>query len=139
VIWSNLELIDIADTIGDLIDKAIDFIVDTLLGPLPDWVKDIVEAIFHGVSHFIRALLNLPVDLQNWLSTLLRTSLDLWDLLIQVIANHFQDKIVLASFDDPMEIMAQAPGPPLLPRVTAPIADLQVAFQPSELVMGVTA
>jgi hypothetical protein len=135
----NIELVNIGDTIGDLINGLIKKLVDAALSLLPDWAKDVVDALLGGIADFIRSLLNLPAELQDWLSTLLRTSLDPIDFILQTLINHFQDDIILYHINDPVEVLAKEETPVQLPAVTMPIKSLDLSVAPQEFIIGVTA
>jgi hypothetical protein len=137
-VWQQVQLIDVADTIGDLIDDLISEFVDSLLSFLPDWARAIIDAVLHGVANFIRALLSLPADLVDWLSNLLRVSLDPFDLIFQLLADYFQKKLSLYELDDPITLLSTETQPVPLPAVTAPVTDLVTCVQADEFVIGVS-
>jgi hypothetical protein len=138
VVWTNIQPLDIADTVGDFIDDVVAKLVDEALSFLPDWAKDVVDAIVHGIASFVRGLLSLPADLISWLDNLLRVSLNPFDLIVQILVNHFQNDLRLYSIDDPMEILPKQTSPVLLPAVTIPIGSLDTRVDAVELVVEVT-
>ena len=136
--WQQVQIIDVADTVGDLIDDLISEFVDALLSFLPDWARAIIDAVLHGVANFIRALLSLPADLVDWLSNLLRFSLDPFDLIFKLLVDYFQKKLSLYELDDPITLLTKETQPVLLPAVTAPVTDLVTSVQADEFVIGVS-
>jgi hypothetical protein len=130
--------VDIADTVGDLIERAIDNFIDVVLGPLPDWAKDLVRAILGPLDDFIRGLLDIGDDIDEWLTNLLGVSLGLIDTIINAVADFFANQQPLFSFEDPLQILGPEPPPPLPPLlnpVKIPIRDVTVAINSAELVV----
>ena len=64
-LWVDVDPIDIADTVGDLLEAAVDAVIDGLLGWLPDWAKDLIRAILGPVIDIIRAILDIPTTSRN--------------------------------------------------------------------------
>jgi hypothetical protein len=137
IVWSNIDLIDLAATAGDLIDGLIQRLIDEAFGFLPDWARDIVDAILQGIANLIRRLLSIPNDVVDWLDNLLRTSLTPFNLIVQLLEDFFENKLVIYAIDDPMEILA-ADAVNGLPAVKTPIAAFDVAVQADEATIGVT-
>lgn len=135
----DLDLIDIADTVGDLLENAADAAVDNLLGFLPGWARSIIKAILGAVIDVIRAILDIGDDIQEWLSDLLNVSLGLFDLILQFVADYFGAKNPLYQLEDPYPILGAANnpnggGPPLVP-VKIPIRDLTVFNDDAEMIL----
>ena len=138
IVWTNVQPLDIADTVGDLIDGIVTQLVNDALSFLPDWAKDIVDAVVHGIASFIRGLLSLPTDLVAWLDNLLRVSLDPFSLIIQVLVDHFQNDLALYTINDPLEVLKAETTPVALPSVTIPVSNLDLSVAAVEFVIGVT-
>jgi len=138
VVWQELQLLDIADTVADLIDGLITNLVNDALGFLPDWAKDIIDELVGGLANLIRGLLSLPTDLQAWLSNLLRVSLDPFDFIVQLVENYFQNDLSLYSLNDPMAVLPKQTTPVALPAVTMPITNVSIDVDATEVVIGVT-
>ena len=118
----DIDVFDIADIIGDLLEDAIDAAVDTLLGFLPGWARDLVKAILGPLVDLVRDVLDLPDDIEEWLSDLLGTSLGLLDVIVTAVLDHFLAEPVF-EFEDPYPILDAAGG--LIP-VKIPVADFDV-------------
>jgi len=138
--WVDVDLIDIADTVGDLLENAVRAVIDGLLGWLPGWAKDIIWAIIGPVIDLIRAILDIPDDIQEWISDLLNVSFGLIDIIGQVVLDYFAAKTPLYSLEDPYPILDSAdnPNPPdpnrLIP-VKIPIRDLAVFNNDVEMIL----
>jgi hypothetical protein len=130
-IWLDIDLIDISDTVGNILDKIIDTVVDGLLGWLPGWARDLIKAILGSLSALIRKLLDIADDIDEWLSNLLGVSLGIFDLILQIVGEFFADKTPIFGLEDPYPIMDYSPPIPLIP-VKIPIRDLGVVIRDTE-------
>lgn len=136
----DIDLIDIADTVGDLLENLIDAAIDGLLGFLPGWARDIIKAILGPVVDLIRAILDIPDDIQEWISDLLNVSFGLLDIVAQFVIDYFGDRTPLAEIEDPYPILPAAAnpnptGPSQLVPVKIPIRDLSVSNDDVEMVL----
>ena len=77
----DLQIIDIADSAGDLFKNLFDAAIDGLLGGIPDWAKDLLKGIFGSIDDMIRYVLDIPDDIAGWLLDVL-TSLGVFDVLL---------------------------------------------------------
>ena len=127
----DIDVFDIADIIGDLLEDAIDAAVDTLLGFLPSWARDLVKAILGPLVDLVRDVLDLPDDIEEWLSDLLGTSLGLLDVIVTAVLDHLLAEPVF-EFEDPYPILDAAGG--LIP-VKIPVADFNVHVTDDEMVV----
>jgi hypothetical protein len=135
--WLDIDLIDIADSAGNLIDQLIDALVDRVLAPLPGWARGIVKAILHGVTSIIRTILDIGDDIGEWLSNLFNVSLDLFSFVVDEVASYFADKFALFAFPDPFPMLpaeSSAIGPPLVP-VLINIVNPSITISDTELVL----
>jgi hypothetical protein len=140
----DVDIIDVADTVGDLLDEAIEGLVDGLLGGLPDWAKDLIKAILGPVVDVVRAILDIGDDIQEWITDLLDVSFGLLDLIAQFLADYFAEENPLFEVEDPYPVLDKAPNPnnrsgePPLPEllpVKLPIRDLTVFNNDVEMVL----
>ncbi len=127
----DIDLFDFADIAGDLLEAALDTAIDQLLGPLPGWAKDLVKAIFGPVIDLVRAILDLPDDLDEWLSDLFGVSLGLGDLVTQVLLDYFARQYPISVVEDPFPILGPSNG--LIP-VKVPLRDFAVRVTDDEMV-----
>jgi hypothetical protein len=104
-IWLDVDLIDVADTVGNILDAAIDSAVDGLLGWLPGWAKDLIKAILGPIVDLVRAILDIGDDIDEWLSNLLGVSIGILDFVATVVADHFANKHPIFEFEDPFPIL----------------------------------
>jgi hypothetical protein len=140
----DFDIVDVADTVGDLLDEAIEAAVDILLGPLPDVIKDLVEAVLGSLVDVIRAILDIGDDLQEWLMDLLDVTLGVVNIIVLFITKYFAEENPLYELEDPYPLLKKAPNPndqpgqPPLPElvpVKIPIRDLTVFNNDFELVL----
>lgn len=128
-LWHDLDLVDAADTVGDLLNKVVSFFVDKLLSFLPEWAKEIIKKAFGNLEKFIRKLLDLGDDAGEWLSKILNTSIGVLDLLIQAIYRIFDKDFKVFELDDPYEILEAKDN---LNAVKIPIDNLKVEIDTSD-------
>ncbi|HVQ08681.1 MAG TPA: hypothetical protein VMS43_09625 [Allosphingosinicella sp.] len=136
--YIDIDFIDIADTVGNLIDKMVDAAVDALLGFLPGWARSLVKAILGSFTDLIRNILDIPDDVGEWLSNLLGVSLGLFDFAIHMVLEHFADKYPVFAFNDPYPILPATGGPggtTLVP-VLMPVVSPAVTVTKDELVIS---
>ncbi len=112
--WLDLDIIDFADTIGNILDSIIDNFINGIFGGLPGWARDILSWLLHGISDIIRGILDIGDDIDEWLSDLLGVSFGLFDFILEKVTNHFSSQFPLYEVDTPYPIL---PGtsPVLLP------------------------
>lgn len=136
----DIDPIDIADTVGDLLEAAVNAAIDNLLFFLPGWARDIVKAILGPVIDVIRTILDIADDIQEWISDLLHVSFGLLDIIAQFIIDYFGDRTPLASIEDPYPLLPATAnpnnfGPPMLIPVKVPIRSLTVFNTDAEMVL----
>jgi len=136
----DVDVFDIADIVGDLLENLLDAAVDNLLGFLPGWAKSIIRGIFGPIINVVRVILDLPDDIQEWISDLLNVSFGILDFILQLIADYFANKYPLHQIEDPFPILDATPNPnpgapaSLVP-VKIPIRDLLVFNNDLEMIL----
>jgi hypothetical protein len=103
--WVDIDIIDISDTIGNILDKIVDDFINTVFAGLPDWAKDVLSWLLHGINDIIRDILDIGDDMDEWVSDLLGKSFGLFDLIIEKVANHLFSKNPLFEIDSPYAIV----------------------------------
>lgn len=131
-VWLDLDLIDISDTVGNILDQAIDNIVDGLLGWLPGWARDLIKAILGPIADLIRAILDIGDDLDEWLSNLLGVSIGLFDFVLTIVADYFAERYPIFSFEDPYPILDYSGA--LIP-VKVPLRDVDATVNDDEMIL----
>jgi hypothetical protein len=136
----DVDPIDIADTVGDLLEAAVDAVVDGLLGFLPSWARNFIKGLLGPIIDLIRAILDIPDDIQEWVSDLLNVSFGLLDIIAQFVLEYFANKTPLTFIEDPFPILEavanpNGPPPPMLVPVKIPIRDLTVFNTDVEMVL----
>lgn len=127
----DLDIIDIADTVGDLVENLIDAAIDTLLGGAPSWVKDLVKAILGPIDDIIRFILDIPDDIGEWLLDLL-TDLGVFDGLLDAFNGFLTDMVPPLEVEDPYPVLPAAGS--LIP-VKIPIDYLGVRINTDEMII----
>jgi hypothetical protein len=103
----DLQIIDIADTVGDLFKNLFDAAIDGLLGGLPDWAKDLLKLGFGTIDDMIRFILDIPDDIGQWLLDVL-TSLGVFDVLLAGVYNYLANNLPALEIDDPFEALGKS-------------------------------
>jgi len=127
----DLDIIDIADTVGDLVENLIDSAIDNLLGGFDDWVKDLFKAVLGPIDDILRFVLDIPDDVGEWLLDFL-TGLGVFDLLLGALNGFLTDLLPPIEILDPLPVLPAAGG--LIP-VKIPIEYLGVRINTDEMVI----
>lgn len=130
--WIDLDIIDIADSVGNLLDSIIDNFINGIFGGLPGWAKDILSWLLHGISDIIRGILDIGDDISEWISDLLGVSFGLFDFLLQAIGNYISSSHPLYQISNPYPIIA-GNNPVLIP-----IENIATDITNDEFVINVT-
>jgi len=136
--WVDIDLIDIADTAGNLVDLFIDTIVNTLFGFLPGWARDLIAAVLGPIGDLVRAILDIGDDIDEWLSNLFGVSFGLFDFAAQLVLDYFAAQTPIFEFNDPypmLPVQQPAGSPPLVP-VLIPVLSPGVTVSDTELVIS---
>ena len=120
----DLDIIDIADTVGDILDAALDAAISAL--GLPGWVSDITSSIVD----LIRGLLDIPDDLGEWLQNLIFDTLGVEVTIETYITQWLADSMPILALEDPLPAFP-ADGP-LIP-VKIPIEYLGASVDDDEI------
>lgn len=136
----DIDPLDFADTVGDLLEAAVEKAILDLL-PLPGWAKDLILAILGPIIDLIRAILDLPDDIGEWLSDLLGVSLGLLNSIAQFLADYFAEKNPIHEFEDPLPVLEEQAialltgGVLTLIPVKIPVRDLTVRVNTDEMIL----
>ena len=128
----RFELIDIADLVGDFLTNAMNALIDRILGWIPAILRNAIRAILGPIIALIRRLLDIPDQFMEWLSRLLRVSLNCWDFIITELADIFRQQMPLHEFDDPFPIIE---GDGSLGPVVVPITDMRSRVTDDEIIL----
>lgn len=137
----DIDLFDFPDIVGNLIEDALTAAVTAIIPG--GWVRDLILAIIGGISDLIRTILDIPDEIEEWLSDLFNISFGLIDLLLQLVGEVFGTCVALYRVDDPFEIMPKETttalllnhAPVELVPVTVPIRDLTATVNDVEMVI----
>ena len=127
----DLQIIDVADTVGDIFKNLFDAAIDGLLGGLPDWAKDLLKGIFGSIDDMIRFVLDIPDDIAGWLMDVL-TSLGVFDVLLAGVYDYLANNLPALEIDDPFKALDQAG--PLIP-VMIPIEFIGIKINSNEMII----
>ena len=126
----DLDLFDFPDIIGDLFE---DLLTAAISAIIPGgWVRDLLLAIIGGIADLIRWILDIPDEIDEWLSDLFNVSFGLGDLILTLIADFLAACNPVFGFDQPFEVLPAAGG--LIP-VAVPIQNLNVRVDDDEMVV----
>jgi hypothetical protein len=120
----DLDIIDVADTIGDLFHNLITNAIVSLLSSLglPDWAISFIDTVLGGIEGIIRNILDIGDDVGEFILSLISNVglfQDLIDKLAQFIA------LTILELKDPLEVLEGNSTIPLIP-VKLPIEFLDV-------------
>ena len=125
----QIDIIDIADTVGDLFHNLITNAIDNLMSGFPQWAKDLVDAILGGTEDIIRTVLDIPDDIGEWILDLIG-NLGIWQDLIDALAEYIA--LTIFELEDPYPIL---PADGALIPVKLPIEFLDIAVNTDEMVI----
>ena len=124
-----LDIVDIADTVGDLFNTLVTNSIDALISGLPGWAQDLVNAVLGGVDDIIRTVLGIPDDIVEWLGEII-SNIGIWQDLIDALAQYIS--ITIFELDDPLTIL---PAQNSLIPVQIPVQFIGISVDSSELVL----
>lgn len=127
----DIDIIDIADTVGDLVENAVDAAIDGLLSGFPDWAKDVFKFLFGPLDDFIRFALDIPDDVGEWLLDAL-TDLGVFDVLLTALNGFLTTLVPPLEIEDPFPIL---PAEGVLIPVKLPIEFIGVRITGDEMVI----
>ncbi|MGI0006058.1 MAG: hypothetical protein ACREAO_02960 [Nitrososphaera sp.] len=125
----DLDIIDIADTAGDLFHNLIVNAIDNLMSGFPQWAKDLVDFVLGGVEDIIRTVLDIPDDIGEWLLDMIG-NLGIFESLVDALSQYIA--FTLFELEDPYPVLP-ADGP-LIP-VKLPIEFLGITVNTNEMVI----
>ena len=136
----DVDPIDVADTVGDILEDAVNALVDELLSGFPDFIKDFIKEVLGGAIDILRLILDIPDDIEEFIEDLLNVSLGLVNIVAQVLLEYFVTDSPIAELEDPFPILEETanpndPPPDSLVAVKVPIRDLTVFNNDVEFVV----
>lgn len=128
----DVDLFDFPDIVGNLIENTLSNAIRAIIPG--GFVRDIILAIIGGIADFIRFLLDIPDEIDEWLSDLFNVSFGLLDFIGTLILDFFSSCNPIYRIDDPFELLPARDG--LIP-VRIPLRDLSVRVNDVEMVAEV--
>lgn len=127
----DVDLFDFPDIVGDLIEDALTAAIEALIPG--GWVRDLLLAIIGGIADLIRWVLDIPDEIDEWLSDLFNVSFGLLDFIGGLFLDLFGNCLPIAKIDDPFEVLPAENGlvPVLIPirNLTAFVNDVELVAQ----------
>jgi hypothetical protein len=131
-IWVNLNLIDIGDTVVNILDLITQAILSFL--DIPSFVAGLVEDLLQPIFKLIGEALDIGNDIVNWLSNLFQTSFGLINILTTYLSNVIFAMWPVFKFEDPFPIL---PASGTLIPILVPIEKVAIAISaPQEVVIS---
>jgi hypothetical protein len=137
----DIDLFDFPDIVGDLIENAL---TNAIVAIIPGgWVRDLILAIIGGVADLIRFILDIPDEIDEWLSDLFNVSFGLFDFLVTLVLDLFGNCVPIARLDDPFTVLEEEVStsvrldhaPVTLVPVRVPIRNLTVGVNDVEMIV----
>jgi hypothetical protein len=103
----DLDIIDIADTVGDLFKNLVQGAIDNLLKSVgaPDWAIALIDGILGGIDHIIREILDIPDDIGEWLIDMI-SQIGIFKSLLNDLYDYIAVKIPAAlEIEDPFQVL----------------------------------
>jgi len=122
----DIDIIDISDTIGDILDDAIQAAIDAL--DLPSVVEEILDTIIDT----IRDLLDIGDDVQEWIKDLVFDKLGIGLGIDNLLFKFFTDEFKVLDLPDPVEVLEE--DAPLIP-VRIPIEFIAARVNEHEMIV----
>lgn len=130
----DLDIIDIADTVGDLFENLVQGAIDDLLNSLgaPGWVIDLVDAWLGGIENILRVILDIPDDIGEWLLTMI-TEIGIFDSLLSDLYDYVAIQMPpVFEIEDPFTVLEQQG---ILIPVKIPIEFIGIGINSHEMVI----
>jgi hypothetical protein len=137
----DIDLFDFPDIVGDLVENAL---TDAIVAIIPGgWVRDLILALIGGVADLIRFILDIPDEIDEWLSDLFNVSFGLFDFLVTLVLDVFGHCVPIHRIDDPFTILEEEVStsvrldgtPVTLVPVKVPIRNLSVLVNDLEMIV----
>jgi hypothetical protein len=127
----DLDFIDVADTVGDLLEDAMESEVDKLFGETD--LSDFVKSLLGSVIDFLREVLDLPDDLGEWFIDKI-IGAGIWDTILDWFG--FELTRPIFKLRDPFQII-KADDEPELIQVMVPVEYVGIAVDSDELTVSI--
>lgn len=131
----DLDIIDIADSVGDLFHNLIVNAIVSLLSSLglPDWAISFIDTVLGGIEGIIRNILDIGDDLGEFVMSLISDA-DIFQDFIDTMAQFIA--LTILELKDPLEVLEGNSAIPLIP-VKLPIEflDVRINSNGNELIL----
>ena len=126
--WVDLELVNIAESVSNLID----LIIQAALAPLPSWARDAIETVIGPLDQWIATQLGIAQDVDQWLWNTLKIA-GLWDAITTLIADQLLRDVPLVKVPNPVTIKGESG---VLQPIVIPIADMSATVTAAALLLS---
>jgi hypothetical protein len=99
---------------------------------VPGWAKDLLWALIGPILDFVKDLLGIVGEVEEWLADLLGNQFDLLGAIETAVADYFASQYPIYEFEDPYPILPAEPG--LIP-VKIPIRNLTATVDSHEMIV----
>lgn len=130
----DLDIIDIADSVGDLFKKLVENTIENLLksSGAPGWAIDLVKEILGGVDNILREILDIPDDIGEWLIDMI-SQIGIFKSLLNDLYDYIAIKIpAVFEIEDPLQVLG--PDGILIP-VKVPVEFIGISVNSREIVI----
>jgi len=131
--WVSVDIIDVPASIGNLFENIVENAVENMLpGWLPGWAKTIIMGALDPIIDAVKSILGIADKVEDWISDLLGSALDLPGFLETAVADYFAAQYPIHELEDPYPILPGGGG--LIP-VKIPIRDLKSTINSREMIV----
>ena len=103
----DIDLLDVADTVGDFLESAVEAALDSLLSGLGETAKAAITALLGSVIDVIRDVLDITDDIEEWIENLIRFDLDVLDHILMAVVRSFRSDFPLLTIEDPYPVLPE--------------------------------
>jgi len=137
----DIDLFDFPDIVGDLVEDAL---TNAVVAIIPGgWVRDLILELIGGIADVIRFILDIPDEIDEWLSDLFNVSFGLFDFLVTLVLDLFGHCVPIHRIDDPFTVLEEEVStsvrldktPVTLVPVKVPVRNLSVRCDDVEMIV----
>lgn len=101
----DVDLLDIADMVGDFLENAVQKLVNDLLAQVPGWLRSVVNSILRGIVRLVREILDFTDDVIEWISRKIGVSLGLFNIVSSLVIYLLFRPDPFITFENPYQIL----------------------------------
>lgn len=132
-VWVSVDPIDVPATVGNVLENIVeDAIEDMFPWWLPGWAKDLIWAFIGPILDFVKGVLGIVDDIEDFIQDLLGSTFDLLGSIETAVADYFAKQYPIYEFEDPYPVLPSSGG--LIP-VKIPLRNLSATVNSQEMVV----